>query len=208
MKKFFMATLLFATLFTATSCKAFDLKDILGSKDLGSAVSGLVDGLLTQSDITIDQMVGTWTATGSAVTFQSENFLQKAGGAAAAGTIEGKLDPYFKQYGLTGSTMTIDKDGKFQLKVKGVTLKGTITKNSDKTFNFTFTALGAVSLGSIKTYVEKSTSGLNIMFDAKKLKNILSAVVGFTGNSLASTAAGLLDSYEGMCVGFKYTKSK
>ena len=43
------------------------------------------------------------------------------------------------------------------------------------------------------------------MFDAKKLKDILSVAANFTGNSLAKTASGILDSYDGLCVGFAYT---
>lgn len=194
-----------AAAFLSTPAYAFDLKSIFGNA--GDTVSGIVDGLLTTSDITVAQMAGTWTATGSAVCFQSENLLQKAGGSAAASTIESKLNPYFKQYGLTGAVLTIDQSGKFSLKVKGVTLSGTITKRSDGNFDFKFQALGSISLGSIKTYVEKSTSGLNVMFDASKLKSLITAITSLTGNSLAQTAGSLLDSYQGLCVGFKFTGS-
>lgn len=181
---------------------AFDLKDILGNA--GTAVSGVVQGLLTQTDITVEQMAGTWTATGSAVAFQSDNALQKAGGAAVTATVENKLDPYYKKYGLTGSTLTIDADGSFVLKIKSISLKGTITKQSDGNFTFTFTPFGNLKLGSVKAYVEKPVSGLKVMFDATKLKNILSAAANFTGNSLATTASKLLDSYDGLLVGFTY----
>lgn len=188
-----------------SQASAFDLTGLLGSA--GTAVSGVVDGLLTQSDISVEQMAGTWTATGSAVCFQSENFLQKAGGAAAASTIESKLDPYYKQYGLTGSVLTVDSDGSFTLKVKGISLKGNITKRSDGNFDFAFTPFGSFKLGSIKAYVEKPMSGLNVMFDATKLKSLMSTVAGLTGNSLAKTAGSLLDSYEGLCVGFAFSGS-
>lgn len=183
--------------------KAFDLSSILGNA--GTAVGGIVEGLLTQSDIRVEQMAGTWTATGSAVCFQSENFLQKAGGSAAASTIESKLDPYYKQYGLTGSVMTIESDGSFTLKVKGISLKGQIEKSSDGNFNFTFTPLGSFKLGTIKAYVEKPLNGLNVMFDASKLKTLISGVAKLTGNSLAKTAGSLLDSYDGLCVGFAFS---
>lgn len=182
---------------------AFDLNSILGSA--GTAVGGIVDGLLTQSDISVEQMAGTWTATGSAVAFQSDNLLQKAGGSAAASTIESKLNPYYKQYGLTGSVLTIDDSGNFTLKVKGISLKGTITKRSDGNFDFTFTPFGSFKVGSIKTYVEKPVSGLNVMFDATKLKTLITGITKLTGNSLAKTAGSLLDSYEGLCVGFAFS---
>lgn len=182
---------------------AIDLSKILGNA--GSAVQGVVEGIFTQTDITVEQMTGTWTATGSAVSFSSENALKKAGGNAIAATIESKLDPYYKQYGLTGSTLTVNSDGSFVLKVKNISLKGTISKRSDGNFDFKFTPFGNFSLGSIRAYVEKPVNGLNVMFDASKLKSLLTAAANFTGNSLATTAAGLLESYDGLLVGFSYT---
>ena len=202
MKKLFLA-LAIAIVSFGFQANAFDLKGLLGNA--GTAVGGLVDGLLTQSDITVEQMAGTWTATGSAVCFQSENLLKKAGGSAVASTIESKLNPYYKQYGLTGSVLTIDSNGKFTLKVKGISLSGTVKKRSDGNFDFTFQAMGTLKLGTVKAYVEKPLSGLNVMFDASKLKTLLTAITGLTGNSLAKTAGSLLEGYDGLCVGFAYS---
>lgn len=206
MRKLFLVCAIFCATLTTTS-QAIDLKGLLNGANIGDAVTGLVDGLLTQSDITVEQMAGTWTATGSAVCFQSENFLQKAGGSAAAGTIESKLNPYYQKYGLTGSVLTVQPDGTFTLNVKGITMKGTITKATDGNFNFKFQAFGTINLGTIKAYVEKPLTGLNVMFDASKLKTFLSTAASFTGNSLATTAANLLDSYDGLCVGFAFSGS-
>lgn len=205
MKKIIIALAVVAAAF-GIEASALDLKGILGSLgNAAPAVSGVVEGLLTQSDISVPQMAGNWTATGSAIAFQSENFLAKAGGSAAASTIESKLDPYYKQYGLTGSTLDIDSDGKFTLKVKGISLKGSIAKRSDGNFDFSFTPFGSFKVGTIKAYVEKTPSGLNVMFDASKLKSLISTIAGLTGNSLAKTAGSLLESYDGMMVGFAYT---
>lgn len=206
MRKLFLATAIIVASLT-TSSKALDLKDILGNVNVGDAVSGIVDGLLTQQDITVAQMAGTWTASGSAVCFQSENFLQKAGGSAAAATIESKLNPYYEKYGLTGAVLTVDQEGNFSLKVKGVTLSGTITKATDGNFNFKFAVMGKVTIGTVKAYVEKPMNGLNVMFDASKLKTLLATITKLTGNSLASAAGNILDSYEGLCVGFAFTGS-
>lgn len=185
---------------------AFDLKGVLGNLGgAGDVVNSVVDGLFTQSDITVAQMAGTWTASGPAVTFLSDNFLKKAGGSVASSTIESKLAPYYNQYGLTGSVLTITSDGNFTLKVKGISLNGNITKRSDGNFDFAFTPFGAFKLGEVKAYVEKTPSGLNVMFDASKLKSLLSTVAGLTGNSLASAAGSVLDSYDGLCVGFAFT---
>jgi hypothetical protein len=155
-------------------------------------------------------MAGVWTTDGPAVCFQSDNFLQKAGGIAAATAVENKLSPYYTKYGLTNSTITIQTDGTFTMTVKKMTLSGTITQESGASagvFTFNFSALGVFSMGSVTTYVEKTSSSMSIMFDASKFKTILSSMAKLTGNSLASTAASLLDSYDGLCVGFHMNKT-
>ncbi len=179
---------------------AFNIKDLL--KNNGDVVSGIIDGVLTRSNISISDMAGSWTVEGSAVSFKSENALAKAGGIAAASAVESKINPYFKQYGLTGGTMTISEDGNFSMGVKGINLSGTIEKKGeDGTFEFNFKALG-MKITSLTAYVEKSPSALKIMFDATKLKTLLQAVAKFSGSQLTQSAVSLLDQYDGLCVGF------
>lgn len=202
MKKTVMTAIAACALLLPAQAGAIDLKDLLGKA--GDAVTGLVEGVLTKTDITIADMEGTWTATGSAVTFKSDNALKNAGGAAMAGTIEGQLNPYYEKYGLTGSQLTVTADGNFTLSVKGIKLKGTVSKNSDGTFEFAFTPFGSFRMGSMTAYVQKPIGSLEVMFDATKLKTLISAVARLSGNSLAGTVSDILDNYEGLCVGFKY----
>ena len=85
------AVMAVAALLSPMSASALDIKDILGAG--GGAVGNIVEGIFTRSDIEVKDMKGEWTASGSAVACQDENFLKKAGGAAAAGAIEAKLNP-------------------------------------------------------------------------------------------------------------------
>lgn len=204
MKKLILS-LSFIVLACFGNAYAFDLKSVLDKAT--PAVEGVVGGLLTNTDITVEQMAGTWTATGSAVSFQSENFLKKAGGDAAASTIEKQLNPYYEKLGLNNAVLTVQTDGSFTLKVKGISLSGTISKRSDGNFNFTFKAAGSINLGTVTAYVQKPVSGLDVMFDVSKLKSILTTIGGLTNNSLVNSATGLLNSYEGICVGFSFKGS-
>lgn len=198
---------------TSGSGSGFDLKDILNgsgsaASTTGSVISNLLEGVFSTSNLEIKDLAGVWTSQGSAVNFKSENLLKQAGGTAAAGAIESKLNPYFKQYGLTGAVLTVQVDGTFTLAVKKMTLSGTITKGSDGNFVFNFQALGGLaSLGKMKTYVTKSANSMDVMFDAQKLMSILQYVAKFSGSSLATTAVDLLGSYDGMYVGFKMKKT-
>lgn len=207
MKKFFIGALLIAGLFMAPSCaSAFNIKDLLGKTgDIGNAIGGVVDGLLSNDDVTIAQIAGTWTSTGSAVAFQSDNLLKKAGGGAASSTIEKKLNDYYKKLGLTGTVLTINNDGTFTLKAGKISTKGTLTKRDDGNFDFTFTPIGDMKLGTLKAYVEKpATGGLKVMFDASKLMSLLSTLSGIVNNSTLNAATSLLNGYDGLCVGFTF----
>lgn len=179
------------------------LKSVTGGGSASDILSNVIEGVFTKTNLTLADLVGEYKSEGPAVTFKSENFLQKAGGIAGAATIESKLNPYYEKYGLNGMTLTIDKDANFTMKIKAISLSGDITKNeADGTFEFNFKVKG-FKLGKFTAYVEKSGSTLKLMFDATKLKSFISTVASFTGNSLAKTAGSILDSYEGMCIGFK-----
>ncbi|MCM1377791.1 MAG: DUF4923 family protein [Clostridium sp.] len=210
MKNIVFCLFALSALFFPSSSYAWSIKDALsGLKESssGNVLGGILEGVLTKTDISVSEFAGEWTADGSAVSFKSENALAKAGGVAASAAIEAKLDPYFKQYGLTGAVFTFSEDGSFTLKVKKMTLTGTVTKNDDKSFEFTFNAFGGRKIGSLTAYVQKSPSNLEIMFDATKLKSLISTIATFSGMEMAKTAAKLLDQYDGLCVGFSLSKT-
>ena len=204
-KTFMAAAMIVAS---ALSMQAQGLGNILSglgnnSSGSGNVLTNIIEGVFTKSDLTLADLVGEYQAQGPAVTFKSENLLQKAGGLAGAAAIESKLNPYYDQYGLNNMTLTVDSAANFTMKIKSLSLKGTVSKNdSEGTFDFNFTVMG-IKLGKFTAYIEKSGNNLNLMFDASKLKDIISAVAKFTGNSMASALATILDSYDGACVGWK-----
>lgn len=204
------------------SVSAWDIKDLLGKAGESlsngqSAVTDIIDGVLSKSELEVKELAGTWTVTGSAVSFQSENFLQQAGGTAASSVVEKKLNPYYKKYGLTGGTLTIDKDGEFTLKIKKITLSGTVEKQKSSgknskeqakgNFIFNFNSGGLMNLGAVNTFVSKSPGGMDVMFDASKLQQIISGVASVSNMQLAQSVSAMLNSYDGICIGFKLTQS-
>lgn len=184
------------------SASAQKLTDVLKS---GSTISNLIEGVFASSKLSLADLAGEWTTTGPAVCFQSENFLQKAGGIAAAAAVESKINPYYEKYGLNGAVISITKEGTFTMKVKRISLRGSITESdpANGVFEFNFSAAGIIKLGAVKCYVQKTSNSLDLMFDATKLKTILGAVATLSGSTLAKSAVTLLDSYDGMCAGFK-----
>lgn len=174
-----------------------------GSSDIGSTIGNAIQGIFTKTDLTLDDIVGEYVSTGPAVAFKSDNFLKKAGGIAGAAALETKLQPYFEQYGMIGMPLTIDKDANFTLVIKRLKLSGTVARNEkDGTFTFNVMIAG-MKIGRFTAYVQKSGRDIDLMFDAAKLKELISTVGKFTGSKLTATAAKILDSYEGATIGFK-----
>lgn len=120
MKRLSILAVLVSLLFTAPAASGQSLSDLLqglgqkrstvtadststgqkgGLSDLISGVAGALG--LGNSKAGIDQLTGRWSYSGPAVNFKSDNFLLKAGGAAAATSVEKKLEPYYKTAGLT-----------------------------------------------------------------------------------------------------------
>ncbi len=197
------STISCTTASVAGSKSSPDLTSILGGA--GGALGNIVEGVFTKTDLTVADIAGDWTSTGSAVSFQSDNFLKKAGGAAAAGAVENKLDEYYNKFGLNGATLDIDTDGNFTLTIKKMPIKGTVTLKEKGIFTFHFNAGGLINLGSMDAYVEKTPTGLNVMFDADKIKKIMTFAATLSGSKMVSTADQLLKQYDGICIGFKMT---
>lgn len=194
-----VALLLGATAYAQSSSKTVSLK----KSSITSTIGNMLEGIFTKTNLEIADLVGEYESAGPAVSFKSDNFLQKAGGIAGAAALETKLQPYYEQYGLIGMPFTVDKDGNFVLTVKGLKVKGILEKNdNDGTFIFNI-MLGTIRVGKFLAYVEKSGRNINLMFDATKLKELISTIGSVTGIQMAKTMATLLDSYDGACIGFK-----
>lgn len=209
--KIFVSALILTILGTGTarSQSIFDLFGGSNGNGVGETIGNLLEGVFSSSNITIEDMAGEWTSSGPAVCFQGEGFLKKAGGIAGAAAIETKLAPYYEQYGLNNATMTVEKDGTFTLQCKLIKLNGTITRSANAepgVFEFSFTALG-MKLASVTTYVQKTSGSMDVMFDATKLKNLLSSIAKITNIKTVQAVTSILDGYDGLCVGFKFSKT-
>ncbi len=172
-----VALLLGATAYAQSSSKTVSSK----KSSITSTIGNMLEGIFTKTNLEIADLVGEYESAGPAVSFKSDNFLQKAGGIAGAAALETKLQPYYEQYGLIGMPFTVDKDGNFVLTVKGLKVKGILEKNdNDGTFIFNI-MLGTIRVGKFLAYVEKSGRNINLMFDATKLKELISTIEASPG---------------------------
>lgn len=188
---------------TSTSSGS-SLGEILGSGTVGS----LVSNILGNDKISPADIVGTWNYSAPAVSFKSDNLLKKAGGAAAAATVESKLAPYYKTAGFDKMTLTVEADSTFTMKLAHGTLSGTLSKSDKDGFmTFHFKAM-KINIGTMDAAVSKAGSTLTITFDISKLMKLINTVSKISGNSTISGLNKLLQSYDGMQAGFRLLKGK
>ncbi|MBD5225244.1 MAG: DUF4923 family protein [Bacteroidales bacterium] len=182
-----------------------------GSNDVLSGIQGLVEGLISKSNLTEADLVGNYQYSAPAVAFQSSNLLQKAGGAAASGVITSKLAPYYEKVGIDQLTATFNEDKTFKFTIKKVKLTGTFEKDTESEngdFIFKFNAGGKIPLGSFKSHVEKVGSKMTITFDASKLITLVNTIASISGQSTLKSVASMLNSYDGLNCGFELTPVK
>lgn len=183
--------------------------DSKSGSGLGNLIGGVIGGLLSTDKVETKSMVGTWNYTSPAVCFKSENFLQKAGGSAIAATLEGKLAPYYKTAGLDKLVLTVNEDNTFTMQSGKIKLAGTIETDGEGEVYFQFQAFGKLNIGKMKAYVTLTAGRqMSLMFDVTKLVQIVKAVGSISGSTAVKGVTSLLESYDGICAGFKLTKQK
>ncbi|MCM1369716.1 MAG: DUF4923 family protein [Candidatus Amulumruptor caecigallinarius] len=209
-KLIFVAFSAIFTILNFTTASAQNLSDIFKGES-GNILGNMLEGVFSSSEISISDMCGEWKSSGPAVCFQGEGFLKKAGGIAAAATIESKLEPYYKKYGLDNASLTIDSTGNFKLNTTHLKLSGNITQTDSikpGVFEFNFRVFGKMKIGSVTTYVQKTSESMDVMFDATKLKGLINKISTLTGIDMVKTLSTTLDSYDGLSIGFHFTKLK
>lgn len=173
------------------------------------ALSSIVSSATSTTNFQIADIVGTWQYQSPAVSFQSDQALSKIGGMAASTAIEDKLAPYYSNMGLTSLVVTINDDETFSMKIKSITLNGTLTKDSDNgALTFHFNAFGKISIGAVAAMAQKSaTNNLTLTFEASKLITIADKVASIAKIQSLSTVVSLLKGYDGIYVGARLKKT-
>lgn len=213
-KLFFTFAALIAFAFSASA--QFNLKDAVnalsgsssGQSTAGDVVS-TIGGLLGGNKVDIKSLTGTWAYSAPAVTFESDNLLKKAGGAAASSVIVNKIKPYYQKFGVPGTTIEIKADSTMTITKGKMKVSGTLEPQSEAgKFLLNIKALGKVPAGKITVYISGNSNKIQITAAADKLLSLVSKIGKLSGNSTLKTVSSIADSYEGLNLGMEMTKSK
>lgn len=204
------ATTTSATTSNAGSAVAGILGAVLGgnSNSSNSAGSSIINGILNNvigsgTFSKQDLCAHTWKYSKPGCAFTSENLLAKAGGEIAANKVEEKLSEYYSKFGFSGSNtyFTFKTDGTFAAKIDGKSWQGNYIFD-EKTHAIQMKGL----ILSMSGYATKTANGISLLFDQKKLLNLIKTIGSLKGNSTLSALGTIANNYDGMRVGFEMTK--
>lgn len=171
---------------------------------IGSIISGLLNNVIGSGTFSKEDLCAhTWKYSKPGCAFTSENLLAKAGGEIAASKVEEKLSTYYNKFGFSSSNtqFAFTTDGNFSAQIDGKPWQGTYTFD-EKTHAIQLKGL----LLSASGYATKTTNGISLLFDQKKLLNLIKMLSTFKGSSTLSAVGTIANSYDGMRVGFEMTK--
>lgn len=194
-----LSLLLIASL-VISSCGAGTLLKTVGS---GGTIANAFTSVIGLDKVTKNGLIATWHYNGPGCAFTSENLLAKAGGEVAATKIEQELTPYFQKTGLSADNtyITFNEDGTFQASVGGGSFGGTWTFE-EKTAKVTLKTL----LLNMNCYAKREYGGISLLFESKKLLNVLQFVAAMSGNDTVQKVGELSKNYDGIRLGFDMKK--
>lgn len=203
-----------ATSTSTTSNAGSAIAGILGavmggsSNSSSSAGSSIINGILNNvigsgTFSKQDLCAHTWKYSKPGCAFTSENLLAQAGGEIAANKVEEKLGEYYSKFGFSGSNtyFTFNADGTFVAKIDGKSWQGNYTFD-EKTHAIQMKGL----ILSMSGYATKTANGISLLFDQKKLLNLIKTIGSLKGSSTLSALGTIANNYDGMRVGFEMTK--
>ncbi len=195
---------------TGSSSASNVLGSILSAATNGKTITNAIASVIGLDKMTQESLVGTWKYSEPGAAFTSENLLAKAGGEVAATKIREQLADPYKKAGITSSNtqFVFNSDGTFKATLAGKTINGTYSYNaSTSALTLKPSSILLQALGSINGYATRSgLSGVAILFESKKILNILQTVSALSGNTTLSTIGDLSTNYDGVRIGFDMTR--
>lgn len=188
-----------ALLLASTDGHAQSLKDLFNKENVEKVVSTVT------GKNTVD-MTGTWSYTGSAIEFESDNLLMKAGGAVAATTAEAKLNESLSKAGIKPGqmTFTFEADSTFNVNLGKRSLKGTYLYDATQKR----VAMKFVKLINMNAQVNCTSANMDLLFESDKLLQLITFLSSKSSNSTLKSISSLAGSYDGMMLGFSLEKQE
>lgn len=152
------------------------------------------------------QLEGTWVYTGSAIEFESDNLLMKAGGAAASSAVEKQLDEQLSKFGIAPGrfSFTFNADSTFVSTVGNRPVQGTYTYDAE-TKQLQLKYLRLMNMNSTLSY---TVDDMQMLFNSDKLLKLVAFLSSKSNSGALKGISTLATKYDGMMLGFDLKKQE
>lgn len=194
-RKLLSFAVLITLLLVPTANRAQSIKDLFNKDNISKVVNAV-----TGHTETVD-MTGTWRYTGSAIEFESENLLKKAGGIVAASAAEQKLDEQLAKVGIKEGQLsfTFNADSTFVSTLGKRKLNGTYSYDAGTQMLH----LKYMKLIPMNAKVNYTTQQMDLLFEADKLLKLITFLSSKSSSATLKAISSLADSYDGMMLGYE-----
>ena len=194
-RKLLSFAVLITLLLVPTVNRAQSIKDLFNKDNISKVVNAV-----TGHTETVD-MTGTWRYTGSAIEFESENLLKKAGGTVAPSAAEQKLDEQLAKVGIKEGQLsfTFNADSTFVSTLGKRKLNGTYSYDAGTQMLH----LRYMKLIPMNAKVNYTTQQMDLLFEADKLLKLITFLSSKSSSATLKAISSLADSYDGMMLGYE-----
>ena len=170
-------------------------------KIIGSVLGQFYDTTTKKS------LVGDWTDAEPAIQFETQSFLDKAGGVVASQTVADNIAPYFNILGFKQGNLSISlrEDNTCTYTLGGKTYQGTYDYDDENKKITLKTPLFPLPAA----YISVAEDQMALTFDSSKILTLIQALGMVSKDQTpVSAVSTLASSYDGMKTGFTFVKVK
>ena len=170
-------------------------------KIIGSVLGQFYDTTTKKS------LVGDWTYAEPAIQFETQSFLDKAGGVVASQTVADNIAPYFNILGFRQGNLSISlrEDNTCTYTLGGKTYQGTYDYDDENKKITLKTPLFPLPAA----YISVAEDQMALTFDSSKILTLIQALgLVSKDQTPVSAVSTLASSYDGMKTGFTFVKVK
>ncbi len=170
-------------------------------KIIGSVLGQFYDTTTKKS------LVGDWTYAEPAIQFETQSFLDKAGGVVASQTVADNIAPYFNILGFKQGNLSISlrEDNTCTYTLGGKSYQGTYDYDDENKKITLKTPLFPLPAA----YISVAEDQMALTFDSSKILTLIQALGMVSKDQTpVSAVSTLASSYDGMKTGFTFVKVK
>lgn len=171
------------------------------NKPATSVLGSIFDAIMGNQPLQQERMIGQWSYKGTAVAFQSENLLKKAGGEVVATEVERKFDQSLQKIGVTSANtyFVFNQDSTYQAKVAGIKLAGKYTlQPQQRKVRLTY----LMGLATLDADIALSNDRMQLLMEGDAMLRLMKTLSQFTDNSSVAVLGKMADMYDGLLLGF------